>query len=60
MDDGTGLAEVLLGLDGFVVLAVTEAADELVVTVETKAGIVGCMRCGPELLSNRRSRTPSP
>ncbi len=31
MSDGIGLAEALLGLDGFRVLAVTEAPDELVV-----------------------------
>ncbi len=46
MDDGSGLAEALLGLDGFVVLAATESTDELVVTVETTAFIVDCTRCG--------------
>ena len=46
MHDGSGLAEALLGLDGFVVLAVAEGSDELVVTVETTAVVVGCMRCG--------------
>ncbi len=46
MDDGTGLAEALLGLDGFRVLAVDEDPAEVVVTVETVAGLVGCGRCG--------------
>ena len=35
MSDATGLAETLLGLDGFRVLEVVEGADEVVVTVET-------------------------
>jgi len=42
MDDATGLAEALLGLDGFRVLDVTESVDELVITVETIADLVGC------------------
>jgi transposase len=46
MSDGTGLAEALLGLDGFRVLAVVEGDDEVVVTVETVAAVVGCERCG--------------
>lgn len=56
MDDGSGLAEALLGLDGFVVLAVTEGPDELVVTVETKAAIVGCTRCGTRAQAHDRMR----
>lgn len=35
MSDGTGLAEALLDLDEFRVLAVTEMPDELVIDVET-------------------------
>lgn len=35
MSDGIGLAEALLGLDGFEVLDVRETPDELVVAVET-------------------------
>ncbi len=54
MDDGSGLAEALLGLDGFVVLAVTEGPDELVVTVETTASIVGCTRCGTRAQAHDR------
>ncbi len=46
MSDGIGLAEAMLGMDGFRVLEVTEAPDELVVTVETIADVVGCGSCG--------------
>ncbi len=46
MGDGTGLAEAMLGLDGFRVLEVVEDPDELVITVETTATIEGCRRCG--------------
>ena len=38
MSDGTGLVEVLPGLDGFRVLEVTEGSDELVITIETTIG----------------------
>jgi len=37
MDDGTGLAEVLLGLPGFRVLGVVEDEAEVVIRVETMA-----------------------
>ncbi len=46
MSDGTGLAEALLGLDGFRVLDVSEEPDELVITIETTVDVVGCGRCG--------------
>jgi transposase len=46
MGDGIGLAEALLGLDGFRVLAVVERVAELVVTVETTADFTGCWGCG--------------
>jgi transposase len=46
MSDGTGLAEALLGLDGFRVLDVAEDPDELVITIETVASVVGCEGCG--------------
>ena len=46
MSDATGLAEALLGLDGFRVLEVSEDPDELVVTIESVATVVGCGRCG--------------
>jgi len=44
--DGTGLAEALLGLDGFKVLSVTEGEHELVIAVETTASVTGCWDCG--------------
>jgi transposase len=46
MSDGIGLAEALLGLDGFRVLDVTESDAEVVVTIETTLEVVGCSRCG--------------
>ncbi|MGO9456953.1 MAG: ISL3 family transposase [Acidimicrobiales bacterium] len=46
MDDATGLAEALLGLDGFRVLSVNETSSEVVVTVESVADVVGCWTCG--------------
>lgn len=46
MNDGTGLAEALLGLPGFRVLEVTETDLELIVTIETTASLVGCEGCG--------------
>ena len=46
MNEGTGLAEALLGLDGFQVLKVTEMADELVIEIETTVTEAGCRECG--------------
>ena len=46
MSDGTGLAEALLGLDGFRVLAVSETAEELTVSIESTAVVAGCASCG--------------
>lgn len=47
MCDGNGLAERLLGLEGFRVLDVDESeTGELIVTVETNADRVGCSGCG--------------
>ena len=54
MRDGTGLAEALLGLDGFRVLEVAEAPAELVITVETTADFVGCSTCGTRAESQDR------
>ncbi len=56
MCDGTGLAEALLGLDGFRVLDVREVPDELVVTIETTAEFVGCERCGVRAEAHARMR----
>ena len=46
MNDGTGLAEALLGLDGFRVLEVTETEAEVVIDIETVAVVAGCAECG--------------
>ena len=54
MSDGTGLAEALLGLDGFRVLDVSEGPDELVITIETTVDVVGCGRCGTRAESQDR------
>jgi len=56
MDDATGLAEALLGLDGFRVLAVKESPDEVCISVETTADVVGCPRCGVRALAKERRR----
>ena len=56
MDDGIGLAEALLGLDGFRVLDVDESPAELVVTVETTADFVGCPSCGVRAEAQDRLR----
>ena len=56
MDDATGLAEALLGLDGFAVLAVEETPSEVVVTVETTADFVGCPTCGVRAEAKDRLR----
>lgn len=44
MADGTGLAEALLGLKGFMVLDVTETEAEVIIEIETTVDIVGCGR----------------
>lgn len=54
MRDGTGLAEALLGLDGFEVLAVAETPDELVIEIETTAVVVGCGECGSRAVAHER------
>jgi transposase len=56
VSDGIGLAEALLGLDGFRVLAVHEEPDELTVTVETTREVVGCGRCGVRAQAHDRMR----
>jgi transposase len=54
VDDGTGLAEKLLGLDGFRVLEVAEGPEELVVTVETTVLVAGCGACGTRAVAHER------
>ncbi|HEX2063109.1 MAG TPA: ISL3 family transposase [Acidimicrobiales bacterium] len=54
MSDGTGLAEALLGLDGFRVLAVTETPAEVVIEIETTATVAGCPACGTRAVAHER------
>ena len=54
MSEGIGLAEMLLGLDGFRVLDVLEGPDELVVRVETTAAVTGCSACGTRAVAHER------
>ncbi len=56
MDDASGLAEALLGLDGFRVLSVEETPSEVIVTVETTADFVGCPTCGVRAEAKDRVR----
>jgi transposase len=56
MNDGTGLAEALLGLPGFRVLEVHETRVEVIVTVETTADFTGCGRCGVRAEAQDRRR----
>jgi len=56
MDDATGLAEALLGLDGFRVLGVEETPSEVIVTVESVDDIVGCPSCGVRAVAKDRIR----
>ena len=56
MDDATGLAEALLGLNGFQVLAVEETPSEVMVMVETTADFVGCPTCGVRAEAKDRVR----
>jgi transposase len=54
VDDGTGLAEALLGLEGFRVLAVSETDAEVVIDVETTAEVAGCETCGTRAEAHER------
>ena len=56
MDDATGLAEALLGLDGFRVLEVSESPDEVCISVETTVDLVCCPSCGVRALAKERRR----
>ena len=46
MGDGSEFDDVLLGLPGFRVLAVTKDRDELLVGIETIRHAAGCPSCG--------------
>jgi len=56
LSDGIGLAEALLGLDGFRVLAVQDTVAEVAVTVETTAERVACSGCGVRAEAHDRLR----
>ncbi|MFQ5516124.1 MAG: transposase family protein [Acidimicrobiia bacterium] len=51
---GIGLAEALLGLDGFWVLEVAEEGGEVIIRVETTAEVTGCGECGGRAESQDR------
>ena len=55
MDDRSGDASALLGMDGFVVLSQTEEDGEVWVLVETTAGVAGCPSCGVRATGHGRS-----
>lgn len=57
MDNVTDLRVLLLGLDGFVVLAAVEDGAELVLLVETTADRDWCRDCGVRASSKGRART---
>ena len=46
MGEASGLAEALLGLEGFRVLEVFETEAEVAIRVETSAVVSGCAACG--------------
>jgi transposase len=52
--DATGVAEAMLGLPGFRVLAVVENDAELVIRIETTAELVGCSDCGVVAVAHDR------
>ncbi len=60
MNDDTGLAEALLGLDGLRVLEVTETPHEVVIAVETTADYVGCASCGTRAVAHERKFVGDP
>jgi transposase len=55
MDDGSGEATALLGMDGFIVLAMTGEDGEWWLLVETTAAPVGCPSCGVQATGHGRS-----
>lgn len=58
MDDGTGLAEKMLGLSGFRVLSVEEVPGEVVVTIETLRRRRYCPSCRKRAEAQDRVRVP--
>lgn len=57
MADDIGLADALLGLDGFRVVKVVEAPNELTVVVETTAAGAFCSTCGARAEAHERMCT---
>lgn len=55
MDDRSGGATALLGMDGFVVLEHVEAEGERWLLVETQNDVVGCPHCGVRAVGHGRS-----
>lgn len=55
MGDRSSGASALLGMEGFVVLASTDAEDELWLLVETETDVVGCSACGVRAIGHGRS-----
>jgi len=54
MSDAIGLADAMLGLDGFRVLAVCETAVEVIIRIETTRQLVGCPGCGVQATAHER------
>ncbi len=54
MDDRSGGASALLGMDGFVVLSTTETDHQLWLLVETTTAVVGCAACGVRAVGQGR------
>ncbi|KAA0232089.1 MAG: transposase family protein [Actinobacteria bacterium] len=55
MSDGIGLAEAMLGLDGFEVLTVTRGPEEVVIEIESTATVVWCSSCGVRAEAHERT-----
>ena len=55
MSDRSGGATALLGMEGFVVLSMTEEEGEVWLLVETEAEPVGCPGCGVRAIGHGRS-----
>jgi len=55
MNDGSSGATALLGMEGFVVLAMTEEDGEVFISVEPTADMVGCGNCGVRATGHGRS-----
>lgn len=54
MDEGSALADALLGLPGFRVLEVTDTPGEVVIRVETTLTTTGCGACGTRAAAHER------